>query len=170
MRALLFILPVVLAGCESASTDPSASIPPQLSQAGPPTVLNDSYWYTNPIQWFDLCPPYQWVEGTVRSHIRSQVVLSEGTQRSAWHLNVAEGKLTDADGSEYVFVNNAEQRDDYILQPFALEGNATISFRLISRGRNPNLLLDLSIHYSWDTSGVPVITSTELRNCRGSGS
>jgi len=167
MKRLLLVLPVILAACEASSGVPTAPTPPQFSSDGPSTVMNYNYWYTNTIQWFDPCTPHQWVEGSVRSHVRRQDIFSGDTQKSAWHLNVAGGTLTDVDGGEYVFINHGEQRDDYVLQPFTFDGTATQSFVVISKGRELNQFFDLTIHYTFD--GVTfVVTYTELQNCRGS--
>ncbi len=124
-----------------------------------------SEWADWSINWFSLCGPTQFVEGTYRIHFtRKFVVNPDGSTSYRERFNVAGGRLFDTQDREYVFQNIGGGWQE--TTSTSGEAQYTYSFRIIPKGGGGTMeVLILTLNLRWDETGF-YVTSSSATTCR----
>ena len=131
-------------------------------------VENSNTWEVWPFTWRGTCTTRQFLPGTYRVHLQTQMkYYSDGSVSYRQHLNSAGGTIWDVFGNEYVLQQ---------ITKFTMEGSALgdqyilvkTSFRVISKSAEvPNEFADLTLTMHIRSDGSNEIISSVVNNCRG---
>ena len=160
-----------LSACASdptASPDARADAVVGASSENATTVLTDSHWETWGIATFFICTGAVLQGGSYHAHLQSTYVTRpDGSRDIRYHINSAQARGVDSNGTEYVFHQVGNGTQMYLpTGPYTVV--ETQNFRLISPGSDVNYLLAYTVTITSDGVNAPVVTFDLLKNeCPG---